>query len=392
MSNPLLFDRQAKEAREASHLAPFAKRSAESAGRVHEESADALRTGFERDRDRITHSMAFRRLRHKAQVFVSWEGDHNRTRLSHSLEVCQVARSVANALFLNEPLCEALALSHDIGHPPFGHRGEWALDALMKAHDGFRHNAQVLRVVDLLERRTPLHPGLNLTREVRESLLKHEKRRDWPREFGEPPAAPLVEAQVVDLADSVTYNAHDVDDGLRTGTFTEATLAEGSQLWRMAKDRSEERYPGFLATTDDPALANRRVVNDLLKLMITDLIQETARRLQEAAPASPEQVRSTPGRLVGHSKQFKPMVAELHSFLFQNFYRHPHLVNTAERASATLGSLFASLRAAPTEMPTWYQGWIDEVGIERAICDYVAGMTDSFADEEARRLGFTFEG
>ncbi|HIE69336.1 MAG TPA: dNTP triphosphohydrolase, partial [Planctomycetes bacterium] len=154
--------------------------SCESQGRVHPQKADPLRTVWERDRDRITHSMAFRRLRHKAQVFVSWEGDHNRTRLSHSLEVCQVARSVGSALFVNEALCEALALCHDIGHPPFGPRGEGALDALMKEHGGFRHNAQVLRVVDLLERRTPLHPGLNLTREVRESLLKHEKSEDWP--------------------------------------------------------------------------------------------------------------------------------------------------------------------------------------------------------------------
>jgi len=386
MTNPLLFDRLAKERRETEFLAPYAQKSAQSKGRHHAQPMDPLRTCFERDRDRVTHSMAFRRLRHKAQVFVSWEGDHNRTRLSHSLEVCQVARSVGNALFLNEPLCEALALCHDIGHPPFGHRGEWALDALMEDHDGFRHNAQVLRVVDLLERRTPLHPGLNLTREVRESLLKHEKREDWPDDFGEPPTSPLLEAQVVDLADSVTYNAHDVDDGLRTGMFAEETLLEGSALWRRAKARSEERYPGFQDSGDDPALASRRVVNDLLKILIEDLIQETARRLAAASPASPEEVRQHKGRLVGHSPLLKPEVAELHQFLFQKFYRHPHMVNTAERASETLGILFKRLTAKPDEMPPWFQHWMDQVGPERAICDYIAGMTDSFADEEARRL------
>jgi len=381
-----LFDRAAKEAREAAHLAPYAQRAANSLGRHHPEDLDPLRTAYERDRDRVTHSMAFRRLRHKAQVFVSWEGDHNRTRLSHSLEVCQVARSVGNALFLNEPLCEVIALCHDIGHPPFGHRGEWALDAIMAGSGGFRHNAQVLRVVDRLERRTPLHPGLNLTREVRESLLKHEKRQDWPEEFGEPPRSPLLEAQVVDLADSVTYNAHDVDDGLRTGIFTEAELREGSGLWRMARARSTERFPGFLEETDDPALANRRVVNELLKILISDLIIETARRIEEAAPASSAAVRALPGRLCGHSAELKPHVAELQRFLFDNFYRHPYLVETEERAAKTLMSLFESLMRSPSEMPPWFQKWQDEVGAERAVCDYIAGMTDSFADEESRRL------
>ncbi|MDF1800484.1 MAG: dNTP triphosphohydrolase [Planctomycetota bacterium] len=387
MPAPHLFDRQAKEAREASFLAPYAMRSADSLGRRHPQASDPLRTCWERDRDRITHSMAFRRLRHKAQVFVSWEGDHNRTRLSHSLEVCQVARSVGNALYLNEALCEALALAHDIGHPPFGHRGEWALDELMKDHGGFRHNAQVLRVVDLLERRTPDNPGLNLTREVRESLLKHEKREDWPDEFGEPPANPILEAQVVDLADSVAYNAHDVDDGLRTGIFTEELLHEESALWRRAKQLVEERCPGFLESRSDIALANRRVVNDLLRILIKDLILETARRLEEVAPESPAAVRAGERRLAGHGKELRGEVAELHRFLFQNFYRHEHMINTAERAAETLGILYHALLAKPDELPEWYQGWIDEVGAERAVCDYIAGMTDSFADSEAKRLG-----
>jgi len=386
MPAPTYFDRAAKQDREAAHLAPYALHSANTAGRRHPQAPDPLRTPWERDRDRITHSKAFRRLRHKAQVFVSWEGDHNRTRLSHSLEVCQVARSVGNALFLNEPLCETLALAHDIGHPPFGHRGEWALEELMKQHGGFRHNAQVLRVVDLLERRTPEHPGLNLTREVRESLLKHEEKEDWPAEFGEPPRFPFLEAQVVDLADSVAYNAHDVDDGLRAGIFSERTLHEGSALWRRASASVEARYPGFVASGEDEPLALRRVVNDLLRILIQDLIEETARRLAEAGPTTPLDARHHGRRLVGHGPELAPEVKELQRFLFENFYRHPHLVETEEHAARILGSLFRALLEHPEEMPTWYRGWIDQVGLERAVCDYVAGMTDSFAATEAQRL------
>ncbi|MDE0895315.1 MAG: dNTP triphosphohydrolase [Planctomycetota bacterium] len=386
MTTPKLFDRAAKEAREAAHLAPFAMLSCESQGRVHPQKTDPLRTVWERDRDRITHSMAFRRLRHKAQVFVSWEGDHNRTRLSHSLEVCQVARSVGSALFVNEALCEALALCHDIGHPPFGHRGEWALDALMKEHGGFRHNAQVLRVVDLLERRTPLHPGLNLTREVRESLLKHEKSEDWPAEFGAPPKQPCVEAQIVDHADSTAYNAHDVDDGLRTGIFDEAFLAESSALWRHAKESVERSCPGFLAGTTDLALRNRRIVNDMLRISIEDLIAFTAIQLQGSGLTSAADVKASDMYLVGHTKEMRAEVGELERFLHKNFYKHPHLVATERRASETLEELFAALLAKPDEMPSWYQSWRSEVGDERATCDYIAGMTDSFADAERTRL------
>ena len=386
MTTPKLFDRAAKEAREAAHLAPFAMLSCESQGRVHPQKADPLRTVWERDRDRITHSMAFRRLRHKAQVFVSWEGDHNRTRLSHSLEVCQVARSVGSALFVNEALCEALALCHDIGHPPFGHRGEWALDALMKEHGGFRHNAQVLRVVDLLERRTPLHPGLNLTREVRESLLKHEKSEDWPAEFGAPPKQPCVEAQIVDHADSTAYNAHDVDDGLRTGIFDEVFLAESSALWRHAKESVERSCPGFLADTTDLALRNRRIVNDMLRISIEDLIAFTAIQMQGSGLTSAADVKASGMYLVGHTKEMRAEVGELERFLHKNFYKHPHLVATERRASETLEELFAALLSKPDEMPSWYQSWRSEVGDERATCDYIAGMTDSFADAERTRL------
>ena len=223
---PPLFERRDKEEYEGTHLAPHAAHAAHSRGRAHAEEEDPLRTCYERDRDRITHSTAFRRLGYKTQVFVNSEGDQYRTRLSHSLEVCQVARSLGSALRLNGPLCEALALAHDIGHPPFGHRGETALDDLLAEHGGFRHNAQVLRVVDLLERRSPDYAGLNLTREMRESLLKHEATRDWPEELEPRPASPLLEAQLVDMADSTAYAKHDLEDGLLAGMFSEEQVTD----------------------------------------------------------------------------------------------------------------------------------------------------------------------
>jgi len=262
-----LFDRPAKEAREGRELAPVASFSARSAGRKHAEREDELRTCYERDRDRVVHCTAFRRLMYKAQVFVNWEGDAYRTRLSHSLEVAQVARSIGNALALNEALCEALALAHDIGHPPYGHRGELVLDELLLEHGGFRHNQQVLRVVDLLERRSPDYAGLNLTREVRESLLKHETSEQWPEEFDPRPRHPCLEAQVVDLADSTAYDVHDVEDGRVAGMFSDAELEAGSALWRKGKERVEARHPGFLESTEDDKLRLKRVASMCLTLI-----------------------------------------------------------------------------------------------------------------------------
>jgi dGTPase len=383
---PLLLDREAKEAAEAAQLARYALRSRESSGRRVAEDPDPLRTDYERDRDRIVHATAFRRLMYKAQVFVNREGDHHRTRLSHSLEVSQVARSVASALRLNVDFAEALSLAHDIGHPPFGHRGEWALDQLMAAHGGFRHNHQVLRVVDQLERRSPDYRGLNLTRELRESLLKHERAEDWPAELEPRPRSPYAEAQVVDLADSTAYAVHDVEDGLRARMFEEAALIEASALWRRARERVERRHPGFLDASGDVNLRIKRTSNELIKLLITDLIAESARCLAEAAHTSPQSLRAQGGMLVAHSPALRPEVAELNRFLFQAFYRHPHLMELAHHARAVLAALFEAHNARPELLPPWYQRWIDEVGLERATCDYLAGMTDRFAEREYERL------
>ncbi len=380
------FDRVSRESREDDLLAPWAMKSSRSQGRAHHEEEDDLRTVWERDRDRIVHSVAFRRLMYKTQVFVNWEGDHYRTRLSHSLEVSQVARSVASALFLNETLSEAIALAHDLGHPPFGHRGEVALDALMKEHGGFRHNAQVLRVVDRLERRSPDYPGLNLTREVRESLLKHEQEEDWPAEFRPRPKRPCLEAQVVDLSDSTAYHVHDIEDGLRSGLFHEEDLEEVA-LWRGAREAVELRHPGFLSDTRDEKLRVKRIANEILKLCINDLIRASYERLGKARPASPEEVQRGPRSWIGHSAPIAKEVAELERFLYKRFYRHPHLLELSEHAAEVLTALFRAYRARPSEMAGWYQRWAEEVGLERAVCDYLAGMTDRFAEQEFERLG-----
>jgi dGTPase len=381
-----LFDRAAKEAREARELAPWATFSGRSKGRRHPEPEDDLRTCFERDRDRIVHCTAFRRLMYKSQVFVNWEGDQYRTRLSHSLEVCQVARSLGNALALNEALCEALALAHDIGHPPFGHRGEIVLDEVMKPHGGFRHNSQVLRVVDLLERRSPDYPGLNLTREVRESLLKHETSADWPDEFAPRPRHPRLEAQVVDLADSTAYDVHDIEDGIFAGMFSEADLEEGSALWRASKAMVEERHPGFLAATDDVKLRTKRVANELIKTCINDLIRASSARIQASGVGSALEVAAWRTMLVGHSEALAGEVRELQAFLNRRFYRHPHILEMAEHARTVLTALFRAYEERPGEMPPWYREWAREVGLHRAVCDYLAGMTDRFAEGERDRL------
>jgi dGTPase len=382
---PHSFDRRAKEAREREVLAPWATPSTANLGRRHPEEEDELRTAFERDRDRIVHSVAFRRLMYKTQVFVNWEGDHYRTRLSHSLEVAQVARSVGSALFLNETLCEAIALAHDIGHPPFGHRGEQALDALMGPHGGFRHNAQVLRVVDQLERRSPDYAGLNLTRVVRESLLKHESDADWPDEFRPRPARPCLEAQVVDLADSTAYNVHDVEDGLRSRVFGEEDLA-AVPLWERARGAVEQRHPGFLARTNDPNLRVKRIANELLKLCINDLIRASHARLAVLRPGSPAEVKARKTQLIDQGEALAADVGGLQRFLYERVYRHPRLIELSQHASEVLEELFAALCLRPSEMPPWYRAWIDEVGRERAVCDYLAGMTDRFAELEFERL------
>ncbi len=381
-----LLDRAARETREAHELAPWAMKSADSRGRAVAEDSSAFRTCFERDRDRLTHCTGFRRLMYKTQVFVNRRGDHQRTRLSHSLEVCQVARSVGAALRLNEALCEAVALAHDIGHPPFGHRGEAALQELMAEHGGFRHNNQVLRVVDLLERRSPEYIGLNLTRETRESLLKHEPNEEWPDEFLPRRRHPLLEAQVADLADSTAYHKHDLVDGLVAEMFTEETLHSECALWRDACERVEGRHPGFLSQTDDKNLRVERIANEVIGACIQDLITASADAIAASGVCTADQARDHDGLLITHSTRIREEVAELHAFLYRRFYQHPELTEFSAYARKVLGDLFGVYTSDPSQMRPWYRAWADEVGKVRAACDYIAGMTDRFAEAEHARL------
>jgi dGTPase len=323
---------------------------------------------------------------YKTQVFINRQADHQRTRLSHSLEVAQVARAVGNALGLNESLLEAIALAHDIGHPPFGHRGEAALDELMGGAGGFRHNAQVLRVVDRLERRHPDYVGLNLTREVRESLLKHEKDSDWPDEFRPKARQALLEAQVVDLADSTAYNMHDVQDGLANGVFDDRAIAEASGLWAEAIEEVRSRHPGFLEASGDQNLRRLRISNQLFGRCIGDLIETSMRHLVEAGAQTGDEARELPRMLIRHSPRMHAGVAELQRFLWQRLYQGDLLQRFSSYAREVLGALFESYVSRPEEMAPWYVEWAAEEGVERAVCDYLAGMTDRFAEQEFERL------
>lgn len=384
--NPLLIDRESKEADEHRRLAVFAAKSDQSVGRRFPESRDPLRTAWERDRDRILHCTAFRRLMYKTQVFINRQADHQRTRLSHSLEVAQVARAVGTALGLNDSLLEAIALAHDIGHPPFGHRGEDALNDLMQAHDGFRHNAQVLRVVDSLERRHPDYSGLNLTREIRESLLKHESDKDWPDEFRPKPRQAMLEAQVVDLADSTAYNVHDIQDGLANGIFGEEDIAAKSALWCRAREEVRGRHPGFLENSHDKNLRAQRVTNQLFGICVQDLLATSLENLSCAGVQSSAEARHLDRMQIRHSKEMHQAIGELQSFLWKRVYQNDLLKEFSRYARSVLGALFESYLAEPTEMAPSYVDRIEEHGLERTVCDWLAGMTDRFAEQEYERL------
>jgi dGTPase len=341
---------------------------------------------FQRDRDRIIHSTAFRRLEYKTQVFVYKEGDYYRTRLTHTLEVAQIARSIAVALGLNESLVEAIALAHDLGHPPFGHSGEDGLRECMRDHGGFEHNAQALRVVDYLERRYPAFRGLNLSYEVRVSLLK--KGTSATGAVGsdlEPGSVPYLEAQVVDVADSIAYNHHDVDDGIRSRIFKMDDLEELA-LWR----RACQLAPGGYRQLPEK-ISHLQVINQLVKIAIHDLITESSRRIEAAAPVSAEEARASGHKLIDFSGEYRPMQLELQRFLFHRFYRADRVKRMREKAIKFVAALFDAYRAEPERLPADYQETAAEVGLERAVADYVAGMTDRYAEQEYLALFSPFE-
>nr|WP_254609547.1 deoxyguanosinetriphosphate triphosphohydrolase [Burkholderia lata] len=365
------------------HLAPYAAHALQSRGRRHPETPPAARTEFQRDRDRIVHSTAFRRLEYKTQVFVNHEGDLFRTRLTHSLEVAQIARSVARNLRLNEDLVEAISLAHDLGHTPFGHAGQDALNACMREHGGFEHNLQSLAVVDELEEHYGAFNGLNLCFETREGILKHCSRENARKlgALGErflQGRQPSLEAQLANIADEIAYNNHDVDDGLRSGLITIEQLAE-VELW-------QRHYEAALV--EFPHLEGRRLVHEtvrrIINTLIVDLIDETTRNLVRVAPASLDDVRAAPP-LVSHSEAVATQAAALKRFLFKNLYRHYKVMRMASKAQRVVTGLFDAFIDDPRLLPPPYQ-CDDAAQQPRLVAHYIAGMTDRFALKEYQRL------
>jgi dGTPase len=368
------------EREERERLAPWAVASAASRGRRVAEPEHPYRTVFQRDRDRIVHARAFRRLEYKTQVFVHHEGDHYRNRLTHTLEGAQIARTIARILRLNEDLAEAIALAHDLGHTPFGHAGERVLNELLRGAGGFDHNRQTLRVVDWLEQRAPGFRGLNLSWEAREGILKHGCRWEHPVPVPELGAQPSLEAQVADRSDEIAYVNHDLDDGLRSGLLSLAALDE-VPLWRETHGAVRARMPraseGALRTQTIAALINR---------LVTELVEATAARLEAAAPADVDAVRATRERLLGYPPALEKALRELKDFLHRNLYHHPHVVATTREAERVLAELWHAVRADPRKLPESVRARFAEDGEDRAIADYLAGMTDRFALAEHRRL------
>jgi dGTPase len=367
----------------ARELAPYAARPEHSRGRRHREAPPRGRSEYQRDRDRIIHSNAFRRLEYKTQVFINHEGDLFRTRLTHSLEVAQIARSVARSLRLDEDLTEAIALAHDLGHTPFGHTGQDALNACMKPYGGFEHNLQSLRVVDVLEQRYGAFDGLNLTFEAREGILKHCSLKN-ARTLGDVgerfirKQRPSLEAQIANLADEIAYNNHDVDDGLRSGLIELESLARLGIVGRHMK----------AALREFPRLAGSRLVYETVRRMIdtlvTDLVSASAESIRRATPASIADVRHAPA-LIGFSARILAETRELKRFLRENLYRHQRVLRTSAKARRIVSDLFGAFLAKPRLLPPDFQARARE-DTPRAIADYIAGMTDRYAIREHQRL------
>lgn len=384
----VLAARARAEAVEAERLRPAAQRSAASAGRRWPEPDDAYRTAYQRDRDRIVHSSAFRRLQYKTQVFINNEGDHYRTRLTHTLEVAQIARTTARALGLNEDLTEAVALAHDLGHTPFGHAGEDVLDDLMSGSGGFEHNLQSYRIVTELERAYPDFPGLNLTREARHGVFAHSSNpRAIPDELAGFRSPPL-EAQVADLADEIAYSAHDMEDGLASGLLEMDDLRE-SALFR--RHWPQEASGPNAADAMDRRIAVRRLLRGVIADLAGALIRETEARLRRSGieddgALQPHRAVLAAEPLVGLPAAEEEERRELKDVLHRRLYRHSRVVAAADAGTRLLPGLFRRYLEAPDEMPKHFRRRIGESSPERVVCDYIAGMTDRFVTVEHHRL------
>ncbi|MCA9430795.1 MAG: deoxyguanosinetriphosphate triphosphohydrolase [Candidatus Omnitrophica bacterium] len=381
-------NRQILEAKERSFLSPLATLSGDSLGRLYPEEEHSFRTAFQRDRDRLIHSTAFRRLEYKTQVFVNREGDYYRTRLTHTLEVVQIARSIARALALNEDLAEAMALAHDLGHTPFGHTVEEILDGLMEGENGFEHNAQGLRCVDLLEAPYSQFPGLNLTYEVRSIFTKKRSLAELRRlgfaspaseRFDSGPPKPILEAQVVDLADSVAYNSHDIDDGIKSGLLNPDQLCE-VDLWRKIWEPLKGEASG---------VRRRAAVRELINRQVTDLVAASFERMKNFDPSALGKTTSDEypalgriERLIDFRPEMRKEETELKRFLHKHLYRHPKVTRKMDKACSMIQSLFTYYLKHPEQMAPKFRLRVDSEPLKRVVCDYIAGMTDRFAEDE----------
>jgi dGTPase len=377
----MIFTRQQLEELEDQNLAPYAIRSRNSKGRKHLEDEPDYRSIFQRDRDRIIHTTAFRRLEYKTQVFINYEGDYYRTRLTHTLEVAQIGRSVARALGANEDLVETICLAHDLGHPPFGHSGERTLAKLMVDHGGFNHNHHSYRIVTELENRYPDFEGLNLTWEVLEGIIKHETEYDVSdaADF-DPDLRGHLEAQIANAADELAYTAHDLDDGLRSGMITPEQLA-GVSLWEVINESIGRRRTDEL---DD--LTRHQLIRRLIGIEVTDLIQSIDRMIRRSGIRTVEELQNLPYNVVGFSEDMHRRNRELKDFLFQNLYNHYRVVRMSVKAGRILESLFETFVREPSVLPKQFEMAIAEIGLEETICDYIAGMTDRYAIDEYQKL------
>ena len=374
--------REQLEQIERTNLAPYAQFSADSRGRKYKEAPPEWRTQYQRDRDRVIHSRAFRRLEYKTQVFLNGTGDHLRTRLTHTMEVAAITRNITRALQLNEDLAETIALAHDLGHSPFGHKGEVVLNRLMKKHGGFEHNRHSLRIVEEIEQKYPLFSGLNLSWEVREGLIKHYTSYDHPsKRKGFDAKSSSLEAQVANLADEITYYSHDLDDGLDSGLLSEKQLNRDVRIWRQATRMVVKEY-GALADE------SRRyfIIRCIIDMQVKDVVETTEARIEKSGVKSADDVRLQPKALVQHSPERRELNLELRDYLYQNLYYNPVVHGPNLRAVKMLEELFKYYFKNPQQMGEQSRKRIRKEGRHRAICDYLAGMTDRYAMQEHQRV------
>jgi len=368
-------------------LAPYAQKSRLSRGRQYKEEEHSYRPCYQRDKDRIIYSTAFRRLEYKTQVFVNHEGDYYRTRLTHTIEVSQIAGSIARALRLNEDLVEAISLAHDLGHTPFGHAGEDALNALTQDYGGFEHNAQGLRVVDHLEERYPDFKGLNLTYEVREGIIKHSTHFDRPAPHTpfETEGSPILEAQVVDIADEIAYDNHDLDDGITSGLIKESDLRRVG-LWRDKDREVRRKYPRI-----KDEIRKYQIIRSLINSQVTDVINQTEHNIKKFKIKKTRDVIDFPERLVTVSKSMESLRLPMREFLMRNLYQHYRVVRMSNKAYRFITSLFKVYCDRPEQLPPNTQDRLGKEDKHRVICDYIAGMTDRYALDEYKKFFEPYE-